>query len=201
LLDIYRSWHSPVLNTLQFQLSQALGALGDDLPVGTTSVGRPLKTRQAIIAKLVREKSRLSKMQDIAGTRVVVPGLDDQQRILDVTLDHFAGARPTVKDTRTDGDTLGYRALHVVVDLGGRFAEIQIRTATQATWAQIVEILDEQGETDLKHGNGPAETLEWLRSASDQLRRVDVGEAKLADALVALGLGGIVTFMQNRRSS
>jgi hypothetical protein len=63
LLDIYRSWHSPVLNTLQFQLSQALGALGDDLPVGTTSVGRPLKTRQAIIAKLVREKSRLSKMQ------------------------------------------------------------------------------------------------------------------------------------------
>jgi hypothetical protein len=64
-----------------------------------------------------------------------------------------------------------------------------------------VEILDEQGKTDLKHGNGPAETLEWLRSASDQLRRVDVGEAKLADALVALGLGGIVTFMQNRRSS
>jgi ppGpp synthetase/RelA/SpoT-type nucleotidyltranferase len=200
VLDLYRSWHSPILTRLQSRLGGVLHDLEDAVSPATSLVGRPLKTRSAIVAKLVREKSRLARIQDIAGTRIVVPTLAEQDAVLTAALAQFGSDASVVKDTRKDGDALGYRALHVVVQMDGRLAEIQIRTATQASWAQIVEILDEQGKTDLKHGNGPAETLEWLRQASDALRRVDLGEAKLSDALVALGLGGIVSLMQNRKA-
>lgn len=66
--------------------------------------------------------------------------------------------------------------MHVVVSMEGRFAEIQVRTQTQEFWAQIVEQLDAGGGTDFKHGDGPAEWLEWLQDLSDALRAADLGE-------------------------
>jgi len=84
-------------------------------------------------------------------------------------------ANPTIsKDSREEADRNGYRAVHVVVELDGRLAEIQIRTAAQHGWAQIVEKLDETMSTDLKHGLGPADWLEWLQKLSDELRNLDL---------------------------
>jgi hypothetical protein len=198
LLNVFRAWHSPILNALQFRLGSMMAALGGALPPGTSIAGRPLKTRQAIISKLVRERSRLSRMQDIAGTRIVVPNLDHQDLVLERTLSEFAAESPSIKDTRADGDELGYRALHVIVTLDGRYAEIQLRTAAQAIWAQAVEILDEQEKTDLKHGDGAPDRLEFLKRLSDQLRRVDTGEATLGDTLIAAGIAGLIGYMQNK---
>jgi ppGpp synthetase/RelA/SpoT-type nucleotidyltranferase len=139
--------------------------------------GRPLKTRQAIIAKLVREKSRLNRIQDIAGARIVVPDVATQEAVLQVTLREFAENSPVIaNDTRDTADSLGYRGLHVVVLIAGRYAEIQIRTALQGLWAQVVEKLDEAAGSDLKHGSGSEEALKWLKEFSERLGRVEHGE-------------------------
>ena len=137
---------------------------------------RPLKTRQAIVAKLVREKTRLATTQDIDGTRVVVPNLDRQDAVLEA-IHEFRRCEPTVsKDSREEANRSGYRAVHGVVRVEGRSAELQIRSQSQEFWAQIVEEIDARNGTDLKHGDGPAEWLEWLQNMSDTLRAADLGE-------------------------
>ena len=119
---------------------------------------------------------RLNKMQDIAGTRVVVPALQVQGAITTIVLDLFANNDGDVaKDTCKDGNDFGYRAVHVVATLDGRFAEVQIRTVLQDVWAQLVERTDKTLGCDLKHGDGPAEWLEWLLELSDALRQRDLG--------------------------
>jgi ppGpp synthetase/RelA/SpoT-type nucleotidyltranferase len=138
--------------------------------------GRPLKTVEAITAKLVRGKTRLHKMQDIAGTRIVVPTLEAQEIVMGIVLAMF-GAREGVvaKDTREKGDQWGYRAVHIVARLDGRLAEVQVRTKNQDSWAQVVESIDRSHRWDLKHGIGPTDWIEWLITLSDALRERDLG--------------------------
>jgi len=63
-------------------------------------------------------------------------------------------------------------------------AEIQIRTRRQDLWAQIVERVDKDLDWDLKHGEGPAEWLEWLHDLSDRApqggSRGDLGHPAVA---------------------
>ena len=178
LLDVFRSWHGAIHDGLQLRLASAVRRELASLPSNDVVItGRPLKTREAIIAKLVRERSRLNRIQDIAGARVVVPDMATQEAVLQLTLREFAQNSPVIaNDTRDSADELGYRGLHVVVLIDGRYAEIQIRTALQGLWAQVVEKLDETADTDLKHGSGPEETLKWLRAFSQRLTQVEHGE-------------------------
>lgn len=99
-------------------------------------------------------------MQDIAGSRIIVPSLEIQKFVRDVIVQAMEqrGHSPRVKDTRAEGDELGYRAIHVLLDWPPRTAEIQIRTRPQQIWAQLVERIDQTLSSDLKHGNGPAES-------------------------------------------
>ena len=62
-----------------------------------------------------------------------------------------------------------------MVRLSGRFAEIQVRTAFQDRWAQLVERIDAILGSDLKHGRGPAEWLEWLHAVSDVVHELERG--------------------------
>src|SRR5579862_1419176 len=178
LLDVYRAWHSPIHYQLQLRVGSAIADAGESFDMaGVTVVGRPLKTPEAIIAKLVRERGRLNRIQDIAGARIVVPNLEAQEAVLRVVLDEFLDGEATiVKDARAEGDELGYRGVHVVVLIEGRYAEIQIRTGLQGLWAQIVERLDEDQGTDLKHGSGPEATLKWLKEFSQRLTSVEYGD-------------------------
>jgi putative GTP pyrophosphokinase len=176
LLDDYRAWHQPTLEECQRQLVALLHKRLELDPDMAFITGRPLKTVEAITAKLVRSKPRLATMQDIAGTRVVVPTLDFQNAVTALVAGWFFddGLREP-KDTREDGDDYGYRAVHLVATLDGRFAEIQIRTRAQDAWAQIVERTDKMIGADLKHGSGPAEWLDWLLELSHALRQIDLG--------------------------
>jgi hypothetical protein len=176
LLNEYRAWHQPTLESCQRELIALFHKeMGLD-PENFAITGRPLKTVEAITAKLVRNKMRLTRMQDIAGTRVVVPGLDVQESVTTIVLGLFASKNGrVVKDTRERGDDFGYRAVHVVATLDGRYAEVQIRTGYQDVWAQVVERTDKMLGTDLKHGYGPTDWLEWLLELSDVLREHDLG--------------------------
>ncbi|HEY5294818.1 MAG TPA: RelA/SpoT domain-containing protein [Gaiellaceae bacterium] len=190
LLDVYRASHTPIHRIVQSRLGVAVAR--ETINSAEIAIaGRPLKTHEAIIAKLVREKSRLNRIQDIAGARVVVTDIAAQELVLQATLDEFkAQGAAITKDTRAAPDALGYRGLHVVIEIDGRYAEIQIRTRLQGLWAQVVEKADERIGSDLKHGVGDPETLNWLRAFSDRLQRVEQGEkidwATTLEAFLAL---------------
>lgn len=177
VLKEYRAWHQHPLEKCQRELvgmfhDREAGLDPDRFEI----TGRPLKTVEAITAKLVRHGMRLTKMQDIAGTRIVIPALELQDPVTTVVLAMFsARAGELAKDTRQQGDDFGYRAVHVVATLDERFVEIQIRTAYQDVWAQVVERTDKMLGTDLKHGEGPTDWLEWLLELSDALRERDLG--------------------------
>lgn len=74
MLQAYRETYRPALDAVEAEVREAVHALHleADAHIGT----RPAKTIRAILRKLARERTRLSKMQDIAGCRVVVPNLD-----------------------------------------------------------------------------------------------------------------------------
>ncbi len=175
-LDRFRLWHQPTLEQVHQEVvemfHQRAGIDEEALPI----TGRPLKTREAIISKLVRSKTRLGTMQDIAGTRVTVPDLETQRAAAELVLAMFANRNGRVeRDTVERADEYGYRATHVVATLDGRNAEIQIRTRAQDAWAQVVEDVDRARGWDLKHGQGPDDWLEWLIVLSDALRQRDLG--------------------------
>jgi putative GTP pyrophosphokinase len=170
-LNEYRAWHRPTLTDALSRITEV--GIAPEV-VGVT--GRPLKTTEAIVAKLVREQTRLSLMQDIAGARIIVAAPALQEPVCETLLELFRDSDPRVtKDCRDEADRYGYRAVHIVVRLEGRLAEIQIRTRYQDRWAQLVESVDRIFGSDLKHGRGPAEWLEWLQSVSDEFYAADHG--------------------------
>jgi ppGpp synthetase/RelA/SpoT-type nucleotidyltranferase len=116
-----------------------------------------VKTKGTLIEKLQRESGmRLSRVQDLAGARIVVSDRMEQDHARDTICGHFtpAGHDCRVRDRRKD-PSHGYRAVHVIVQFGGIPVEIQIRTELQDSWAQIVERLGDQWGRGLRYGAGP----------------------------------------------
>lgn len=119
--------------------------------MGLPITGRPSKSTVAIVEKLKRETIRLSQIQDIAGCRVLVGGLFEQDNLVEALLILFTNVE--VDDKRRT-PTNGYRAVHVIVWHEGRPVEIQVRTRLQHAWAEISEkIADDHGH-DIKYGKG-----------------------------------------------
>jgi ppGpp synthetase/RelA/SpoT-type nucleotidyltranferase len=140
----------------------------------TSPSGRPEKTVDSILGKLVREGTKLSRMQDIAGCRLVVQGRGQQDELVGLLLSRFPDHR--IVDRR-EAPSHGYRAVHVVVREQGRPVEIQIRTMLQHSWATTVEAFSDQRGGDLKHGVEPPGLpglLAVLTSASDDLADLEV---------------------------
>jgi putative GTP pyrophosphokinase len=138
--------------------------------LGRTVSGRPEKTSDSILAKLVREGTKLSRMQDIAGCRLVVETRKEQNEVADRLIETFSGAVVRVDDRR-ETPSHGYRAVHVIVRVQGRLVEVQIRTTLQDIWANVVEQLAVLGG-DLKHGVNPPGSggeLEFLLQTSDRI--------------------------------
>lgn len=144
-----------------------------DLEVG----GRDAKSIGSITAKVEREKTRLSRMQDIAGCRVEVPDRIEQDRIVGKIVELFPGARIDDKRRRP---THGYRAVHVIVTVDGLPVEIQVRTTTQNYWAQTTERLADRIDPAIKYGGGPDDIRARLSEASDAIELMEIDEIKIA---------------------
>lgn len=93
--------------------------------------GRVPKTVSSILDKLRREHVRLSQMQDIAGCRLIVQDLANQDDLVERLKELFD--RITIDDRR-EHPSHGYRAVHVIVNHSGKLIEIQVRTKFQHTW-------------------------------------------------------------------
>lgn len=117
-----------------------------------------LKTIQTLIEKLRRHPTmNLWQVQDIAGARVVHDmSLSDQDDLVARVAGLFEGAkivdrRPTAKASH------GYRAVHVIASIDSRLVEIQVRTALQDRWAQIVERLGDTWGRQIRYGGMPSD--------------------------------------------
>src|SRR5437764_5641279 len=120
LLDAYRysftGAYEDVFTTLRSRL-------------GLEPTGRKPKTIGSIIGKLKRQPTtRLSQMQDIAGCRVVIAGIETQDAVVGQIVEVFASSKV---DDRRQRPSFGYRAVHVIVQMEGKPVEIQIRTTLQ----------------------------------------------------------------------
>jgi ppGpp synthetase/RelA/SpoT-type nucleotidyltranferase len=130
-----------------------------DWPLGVT---HRLKTTDTLIQKLQRAKARgsstnLARIQDIAGIRVSGRlTLAEQDQLKDMVVERFEGQghRCSVKDRRED-PMVGYRAVHVIVSVGGRFVEIQIRTVGQDLWANVFERIADICGRGIRYGEPP----------------------------------------------
>ena len=153
LLDTYRESFFETLLLVTFDL----GRLG----IGKSDGGR-LKRPESVIAKLERDSHiRLSRMQDIAGCRLVADDKAEQDEIFVRLQTDFDIYR--AYDIRESPHS-GYRAVHIVVLRGGKFVEVQVRTENQREWARLSEQATAY-DASIKYGGGnPA-----IRQALDEL--------------------------------
>jgi hypothetical protein len=139
--------------------------------LGYAVTSRPSKTRPSIVAKLRRQPTeRLPQMQDIAGCRIVVANLTEQ----DFAVAQLRGVLQVISVIdRRERPSHGYRAVHLVVLQAGQRVEIQVRTRAQDRWAQFSEKLAERRGMDLKYGIGEPRLLDLLHRGSNRAHWVD----------------------------
>jgi len=118
--------------------------------------GRPAKSTASLIEKLRRESIRLTQVQDIAGCRLVVADVSEQDRVVASLRALFP--RAGVIDRRAN-PSYGYRAVHVIVHILGKLVEIQVRTSLQHLWAELSEKLSDVVDPRIKYGGG----ADWIR--------------------------------------
>jgi putative GTP pyrophosphokinase len=142
---------------------------------GLEPSGRSGKLTRAIVEKLNRERSiRLSQIQDIAGCRVIVPTVIEQDDVVQRLLEVFDTA--AIDDRRTV-PSHGYRAVHVVVDCFGMAVEVQVRTKLQHEWAELSERLAVAIDPSLKYGGGPEEYRSALARLAFQIASVESAQS------------------------
>lgn len=130
-------------------------------------VGR-LKRIYSIIRKLQRKNNYgmdLNRMSDVAGVRIIVEKILDQNIVLDIINKNFEVEK--IYDYRND--TKLYRSIHIILKKEGRFIEIQIRTLAQQTWADESEAFGEQ----VKYGKFSKEIEVYLSILRDLTKKID----------------------------
>ena len=119
---------------------------------GLEPTGRPQKTPFSIVQKLRRERTmQLSRMQDIAGCRLVVAKVPEQDQLVQGLVHAFN--KTTVVDRR-QRPSHGYRAVHVIAKVQNKAIEIQVRTELQNLWAQLSEVMSDVFDPAIKYGGG-----------------------------------------------
>lgn len=179
LLQCLRAEYTDALDAVARQIR---GVVPQDFGYELTT---RIKTETTIIEKLRREPGmQLSRMQDIAGARMVADGGRlSQDRIVAAVVASVDGAK--VVDRRVN-HSFGYRAVHVIIKLDGRPVELQVRTRLQDKWAQLTERLGDMWGRQIRYGDPPsgaetvvgpdvtrADVLEYVMRSSDQLAEVE----------------------------
>lgn len=143
-------------------------------------VTQRLKRFESIVAKLVRDRSRLAEIEDIAGCRSVLPDRATAERVWQ-QLDEKAQKLEIVqvKNYNDMPHKGGYRALHLWCRRDGFKVEVQLRTARQQRWAELVEEWDSALGIDLKHEVAPDVILSYFRELADYFDLLDTGVAEL----------------------
>jgi len=140
--------------------------------------GRPSKSTSAIREKLDRESIRLSQVQDIAGCRIVVEGIREQNEVIT----SFGVIFPDAKlfDRRLD-PSHGYRAVHIIVHVNDKPIEVQIRSRLQHLWAEYSEKLADVSDPGIKYGGGSEEIRRLLQAYSELVEQFEKAQYMIVD--------------------
>ncbi len=147
---------------------------------GEFPTGRLAKSTHSIVEKLRRESIRLSQMQDIAGCRVVVLNVVEQEQFVAFLQTVFPGA--SVIDRR-DNPSYGYRAVHIIAEISGKPIEIQVRTSLQHLWAELSEKSSDVLDPTIKYGGGPDSWRNFLTESSEAVASYEEFEKAVAELL------------------
>lgn len=161
MLDDYRRSFGEAHETV-------VATIRDQLQLEPT--GRPAKSTISLIEKLHRESIRLAQVQDIAGCRIVVTDVSEQESVVASLRGIFPQA--SVIDRRA-APSYGYRAVHIVVKISGMLVEIQVRTLLQHLWAEISERLSDVLDPEIKYGGGDELTRKVLRTTSESVAKIE----------------------------
>ena len=184
--DAYRVEFADALADVQQQIQ---------LVSGVAAVGR-LKTFEAVAAKMRRQRTRLSQVADIAGCRVVVSTLTEQELLRRQIRAAWVDCR--IRDYR-ESPQFGYRAVHAIVRARGRLVEIQIRTTAQNAWANFSEAIAYGIDMSIKYGGGPEDVRTFLESLAESARQSDLNRDRLRE--LAATLEGLRSEVATRRQS
>ena len=131
-----------------------------------------LKRTISIIRKLQRPKNKgmdLTRMSDIAGIRIIVETLKDQEKMLNFLKKNY-DVEKIYNYVETDQD---YKSIHLIIkENTQKLIEVQIRTLAQQTWADESEEFGEQA----KQGFMKDEVGKYLSLLSNLMYRIDKGE-------------------------
>lgn len=155
---------------------------------GEFPTGRLAKSTLSIVEKLRRESLRLSQMQDIAGCRVVVGNVVEQEQFVASLITDFPQA--SVIDRRNN-PSYGYRAVHIIVEISEKPIEIQVRTSLQHLWAEVSEKSSDVLDPTIKYGGGSESWRNFLTKSSgsvalyeefEKIHSIAMASKELADA-------------------
>lgn len=180
ILNNWRSCHGYPVNTFQMTLRDKISALNLK---ERSLVAQRLKRTPSIINKLARFKNmELSRMQDIAGLRVVVPDIKSV-RLLEYSYkkSRFKHELVNSKDYIFKPKADGYRCVHLVFkyknvsvpEYNNLFVELKIRTYLQHAWATAVETMGVFLDTALKSSEGPNEWLEFFALTGSAFAKIE----------------------------
>lgn len=168
LLDAYRQSFAEAYEQVVRAIRSATGIV---------ATGRPAKTKFSIIEKLRREKTmHLTQMQDIAGCRVVVDGIQKQDQVVESLTRALRNVR--VVDRRSE-PSHGYRAVHLIAKVRDKLVEIQVRSELQDLWAQQSEIMSDTTDPRIKYGGGDRDAQELLSTNSKWIAQIEEAEKEL----------------------
>ena len=146
---------------------------------GASPTGRLAKSTMSVAEKLRRESLRLSQMQDIAGCRVIVSDVLEQDQFVAGLKSDFS---ESILSDRRESPSNGYRAVHVIVKVGGKLIEIQVRTAFQHLWAEVSEKSSDVLDPTIKYGGGDQRWQNFLATSSKSVASFEEFEKKHAEA-------------------
>ena len=156
--------------------------MAEDRPVQSR-----LKRFETVVEKLRHRTRDLSRFEDIAGCRVVLPTMIEQHEVLRHIRERWEVTRE--RDYQASPHD-GYRAWHIVVRAQDRPVEVQVRTELEDQWANASEALAGLLDPAIKWGQGPPEVRGMLDALSRLVGGLDEREATRR-ALVTAGLTGL----------
>jgi ppGpp synthetase/RelA/SpoT-type nucleotidyltranferase len=184
--DEYRKSHLKPLSETTLEIQRMLGNFGTKY-----YIAQRLKRKPQIIRKLNRLSVRLTQLQDIGGSRIIVPKNNDVDTIfsfLESKSKNGAGfSIERVVDYREKGrDDTGYRSLHVIMERDGVNLELQIRSRIQHYWAESIERTSVIYGHHLKEKEGAPEVIDYFKNLSDVFYEIESGREPSASQRIQI---------------
>ncbi len=167
LFDQYRAEHLEPLCNTTLEIQDWLQEYG-----GKYYIAQRLKRKPQIIRKLKRLSVRLTQLQDIGGTRIIVDRNSDVDKLIMFIEEQIARSGDfSLKrkvDYREKGrDQTGYRGAHLILERGDKTLELQLRSRIQHYWAESIERSSIIYGYHLKEMEGHQDVISYFRNLSD----------------------------------